>query len=87
MTTLEQFLILSWMIWKARNKWVFKQSTEQPSVVAGEAIEFWQEFQAICNSGSSTTHRNPPNNSRIKSHTASESLGINLTQVLVLLRY
>ena len=45
MTTLEQFLILSWMIWKARNKWVFKQSTEQPSVIAGEAIEFWQEFK------------------------------------------
>lgn len=60
------------MIWKARNKWVFEQSTKQPSVIAGEAIEFWQEFQAICNSGSSTTqavtgqrinltlHWNPP---------------------------
>ena len=43
------------MIWKARNKWVFEQSTKQPSVIASEAIEFWQEFQAICNSGSSTT--------------------------------
>ena len=60
------------MIWKARNKWVFEQSTKQPSVIADEAIEFWQEFQAICNSGSSTTqavtgqrinltqHWNPP---------------------------
>ena len=60
------------MIWKARNKWVFEQSTKQPSVIAGEAIEFWQEFQSICNSGSSTTqavtgqcinltlHWNPP---------------------------
>ena len=43
------------LIWKERNKWVFEQSTKQPSVIAGEAIEFWQEFQAICNSGCSTT--------------------------------
>ena len=70
--TVEQFLILSWMIWKARNKWVFEQSTKRPSVIAGEAIVVWQEFQAICYSGSSTTqvvtgqriiltlHWNPP---------------------------
>ena len=60
------------MIWKASNKWVSEQSTKQPSVITGEAIEFWQEFQAVCNSGSSTTqavtgqhinltlHWNPP---------------------------
>ena len=60
------------MIWKGRNKWVFEQSTKQPSVIAGKAIEFWQEFQAIYNLGSSTTqavtgqrinltlHWNPP---------------------------
>ena len=70
--TVEQFLILFLMIGKARNNWVFEQSTRQPSVIAGEAIEFWQEFQAICNLVSSTTqavtgqrinltlHWNPP---------------------------
>ena len=69
---MEQSLILSWMIQKGRNKWVFEQSTKQPSVITGEATEFWQEFQAICNSDSSTTqavtgqrinltlHWNPP---------------------------